>query len=115
LAEPEVDRGRIVVVAAGFGLWLGGRCLAAGRWADIASIRAYRKRAGDSQTYLAIRLRDDSEVEMASGAPGWMDFVSAAPSRLPGMPAPQDWLASLPDAPESMHERILFERSTKLG
>src|SRR3954465_3957864 len=57
LAEPEVDRGRIVVVTAGFGLWLGGRCLAAGRWSDVASIRAYRKSAGDERTYLAVRLR----------------------------------------------------------
>ncbi len=111
LADAKVDRGRIVVVAAGFGLWLGGRCIGAGRWSDIVGIRAYRKGADDARTYLAVRLRDGSEVEMASEAPGWIDFLSAAPARLSGMPPPTEWLATLPDAAQPMDAHILFERA----
>jgi hypothetical protein len=115
LAESGIDRGRIVVVGAGFGLWLGGRCLATGRWSDIASIRAYRKGAGDERTYLAVRLGDGSEVEMASEAPGWIEFASVAPTKLPGMTPAQEWLPELPDATQPMHERILFERANTIG
>ena len=110
----EADRGRIVVVAAGFGLWLGGRCLAAGRWSDVAGIRAYRRPGPNGgQAYIAVRLRDDSEVEMGSGAPGWMEFVSVAPSKLPGMPEPRAWLPALGAPSEPLNETILFERQTR--
>jgi hypothetical protein len=106
------DRGRIVVVAAGFGVWRGGKCLAAGKWSDIARIRAYAVTVGSSHTVCAaIELRDGSEVEVRSEAPGWMSFVNAAPTKLPGMPQPDAWLPQLASAAPSADSQILFERS----
>ena len=48
---------------------------------------------------------------MVDEAPGWAEFVSIAPSKLPGMPAPQAWLADLPPASEPLNDTILFERA----
>jgi hypothetical protein len=106
-----IDRGRIVVVAAGFGLWLGGRCLAAGKWTDVAGIRAYlRPSENGPRACFAVRLRDNSEVEMEREAPGWIEFLRSAPSKLPGMPAPDEWLDELLAGPALPYEKTLFER-----
>lgn len=108
------DRGRIVVVAAGFGVWQGGKCLAAGKWSDIAKIRAYAVTVGPLHTVCAaIELRDGSEVEVRSEAPGWMSFVNAASTKLPGMPHPDAWLPQLAVAAPGADPQILFERSDR--
>jgi hypothetical protein len=105
------DRGRIVVVAAGFGLWLDGRCLAAGKWTDIASIRAYlRPGPTGTRACFAVRLRDGSEVEMERDAPGWIEFLRNAPSKLAGMPLPDEWLDELLAGPALPYQTTLFER-----
>ena len=105
------DRGRIVVVAAGFGLWKGGRCLAAGKWTDIARLRAYPAGVGEpGGTCVAIQLRDDSEVEVRSEAPGWLSFVNTAQAKLPGMIPVDDWLPSMAESTDSRREIILFQR-----
>jgi hypothetical protein len=103
------DRGRIVVVTAGFGLWRDGRCLAAGKWSDIARIRAYMvATAAGNAIAAAIELRDGSEVEVREDAPGWATFLNAAPTKLPGMPSPEAWTAEL--RVSSSASLTLFER-----
>jgi hypothetical protein len=105
------DRGRIVVVAAGFGLWLGGKCLASGKWSDIASLRAYKRAVPTAEPIcVVVQLRDGSEVEMQEGAPGWQTFVNAAVSRLPGTPSPDEWVAEMRAVPITASERTLFAR-----
>lgn len=105
-----VDRGRVVVVAAGFGLWQGGRCLAAGKWSDIAGLRAYTRDTQPNPICIVIQLRDGSEVEIQEEAPGWTSFVSALPSKLPGTPAPEVWIPEIRAVPAAESERSLFAR-----
>jgi hypothetical protein len=105
-----VDRGRIVVVGAGFGLWQGGRCLAAGKWTDIASLRAYTRDTPAQAICIVIRLRDGSEVEIQEEAPGWEMFVNTLPSKLPGTPNPETWIPEIRLEPSATSERSLFER-----
>lgn len=108
-----IDSGRIVVVAAGFGLWQSGRCIAMGKWTDIARVRAYTSDVGrPGAICLAIQLRDGSEVEVKNEAPGWMSFVNAAQTKLPGMSQPDTWLARLAEPAAGRCEQILFERDT---
>jgi hypothetical protein len=105
-----VDRGRVVVVTAGFGLWQGGRCLAAGKWSDIASLRAYTRDAPSNPICVVIQLRDGSEVEIQEEAPGWTSFVNALPSKLPGTPTPDVWIPEIRAVPAATSERPLFTR-----
>lgn len=104
------DQGRVVVVAAGFGLWQGGKCLAAGKWTDIASLRAYRRPETPDDARIAIELRDGSAVEIVERAPGFAAFAGAAVTKLPGTPAPDEWLPALHASPPN-EERTLFTRT----
>ena len=52
------DGGRVVVVAAGFALWRGGRCVAAARWADVRRLRAYHRDADSESLFLGVDLMD---------------------------------------------------------
>ena len=100
-----------MVVAAGFGLWQSGKCIAMGKWTDIARVRAYKSDAGrPGAICLTIQLRDGSEVEVKNEAPGWMSFVNAAHTKLPGMSQPDTWLAQLTEPAAGRREQILFER-----
>ena len=107
-----IDRGRIVVVGAGFGLWLGGRCIAAGKWSDVSRVRAYTRREGDTAGLcVAMTLRDGSEVEVHEAAPGWKDFLGNVPTRLPGMPPAEAWVDAVKALPVG-DETILYERTS---
>jgi hypothetical protein len=103
----------VVVVAAGFGLWQGGKCLAAGKWTDISQLRAGVRDTPKQLVGLVIQLRDGSEVEILEGAPGWDMLVNILPSKLPGTPNPENWIAELHDAPAGAPDRTLFERQTR--
>jgi len=109
------DRGRVVVVAAGFGLWQDGRCLAAGKWTDVSQLRAHITSSTPPSISLIIQLRDGSEVEIREEAPGWATLVNVLPSKLPGTPAPETWITELRAAPSAESERTLFERRTIKG
>jgi hypothetical protein len=109
------DRGRVVVVAAGFGLWQDGRCLAAGKWTDVSQLRAHLTSSTPSSICLIIQLRDGSEVEIQEEAPGWATLVNALPSKLPGTPVPETWIGELRAAQPDHGERTLFERRTIKG
>jgi hypothetical protein len=111
-----IDRGRIVVVGAGFGLWLGGRCIAAGKWSDVSRVRAYTRQGGDQADdsaglCVAMTLRDGSEVEVHEEAPGWKDFLGNVPARLPGMPPAAAWVDAVKALPAGT-ETILYERTS---
>jgi hypothetical protein len=105
-----VDRGRVVVVAAGFGLWKDGRCLAAGKWGDVSGLRAYTRDVPENPICLVIRLRDGSEVEVQEDAPGWASLVNALPTKLPGTPSPEEWITAIRLVPSAESERPLFAR-----
>jgi hypothetical protein len=109
--NPIADRGRVVVVAAGFGVWKDGRCLASGRWADIARVRGNRReRNGKTALAITIELRDGSELEIQGETPGWIEFLSMAHGRLPGMPAPASWIDAIEHSPSIPSDVLLFER-----
>ena len=96
------------MVSAGFGLWRDGKCLAAGKWTDIAGLRAYRRDVPPNAICVIVQLRDGSEVEMQQEAPGWASFMNAAASKLPGTPPTSEWISDVQVGDE---ERILFARS----
>lgn len=106
----EADRGRIVVVTAGFALWVGGRCAAAARFSDIRRLHVVRP-AGGGPDALALRveLTDGSLMELHHAAPGFALFVERARTTLKGMTPAADWpttLAAVPDAGSA----LVFEK-----
>lgn len=111
-AAPAPDElGRIVVVAAGFALWKGGRCIAAARWADIQRLRAYRL-AGEpaNAVRLGVDLADASVLEFREAAPGFDLFLDRASATLPGLLAFASWHPALVVAPPGGDGVVIFER-----
>ena len=84
---------RIVVVGAGFALWVGGRCTAAVRWADVVRVRASITPAGT----LAIRaeMADDSAMDLDEAAPGFDLFLDRAAVMLHGLAPFKSWHPAL--------------------
>jgi hypothetical protein len=105
------DRGRVVVVAAGFALWVGGRCVAAARWSDVRRLRAHRPAEGDALA-LRVELVDGSLMELHEQAPGFDAFVGRASATLSGMLPFSDWHHAIAAAPAG-GEALLFERSAR--
>jgi hypothetical protein len=108
------DRGRVVVVGAGFALWLGGRCVAAARWSDIRRLRARQHDAGDGAEALAlvVELVDGSRVELHEQAPGFDAFANRASATLSGMVPFGDWHHAA-GAATTADGALLFDRSTR--
>jgi hypothetical protein len=105
------DLGRVVVVAAGFALWLGGRCVAAARWADVRRVRAYRRDVGTSDALcVAVELADGSLVELREEAPGFDAFLDRAAATLQGLLPYRDWHHTLAASAAGGDGIILFER-----
>lgn len=111
-ARPPVDaHGRIVVVAAGFALWKGGRCVAAARWGDIRKVRAYRAPAEPTDAVrLVVELRDGTMLEYHEAAPGFEAFLDRASATLPGLLPFAGWHPPLLLASAGGDGRVLFER-----
>lgn len=108
MTEPE---SRIVVVAAGFALWSGGRCVSAARWGDVTRLRCYTRAAGASKAICAaVALADGSEVEFREEIPGWSRFLDAAAGVLPGVRARLSDLSTLARSDDA--ELLLYERRT---
>ena len=109
-----VDQGRVVVVAAGFALWSGGRCAAAARWADVRRLRAYRRAsaAGDA-VYLGVDLVDGSVMELHEAAPGFDAFLDRASATLQGLLPYGDWHHTLAAAAPGDDGVVLFERKAR--
>ena len=105
------DRGRVVVVAAGFALWAAGRCVAAARWSDVRRLHA-RHHHAQGDLALVVELVDGSRMELHEQAPGFDAFASRAAVTLSGMVPFGDWhhaaaAATTPDG------ALLFDRSTR--
>ncbi|MEP6992252.1 MAG: hypothetical protein ABJA80_15070 [bacterium] len=107
---PE-DLGRIVVVAAGFALWKGGKCISAARWADIQRVRGYRS-ASDPETAvrLALDLTDGTVLELREAAPGFDLFLDRASATLPGLLPFAAWHPALVLAPAGDDGTVIFAR-----
>ena len=108
----EVDElGRIVVVAAGFALWKGGRCLAAARFADIRRLRAYRPSVETSDAMrVGVDLSDGTVMEFHEAAPGFDLFLDRASATLPGLLAFASWHPALMLASRGGEGTVIFER-----
>src|ERR1700738_4132136 len=105
------DPGRVVVVAAGFALWSGGRCIAAARWSDIRRLRAYhRDPAPIAPLYLGVELVDGSLMELREEAPGFDAFLDRASVVLSGLLPYAAWHPTLAPRGVIGEGMILFER-----
>ncbi len=108
---PPDELGRIVVVAAGFALWKGGRCIAAARWGDIKRLRAYRvSREGADTLRLVVELQDGTLLEYNELAPGFDAFLDRASVTLTGLLKFAAWHPALMLAPPGGEGAVLFER-----
>ena len=108
------DLGRVVVVAAGFALWSGGRCVAAARWSDVRRLRAYRRELASSDALcVAVELADGSLMELREEAPGFDAFLDRASATLPGLLPYGDWHHSLIAAAAGGEGIVLFERKAR--
>jgi hypothetical protein len=108
------DRGRVVVVAAGFALWSGGRCVAAARWADVRRLRAYHRDVPAADALLVgVELVDGSVMELNEEAPGFDAFLDRASATLPGLLPYRSWHPSLGAPPLGVDGIVLFERAAR--
>lgn len=105
------DQGRIVVVAAGFALWAGSRCVAAARFSDIRRLRAVRPASANPDA-LAIRveLTDGSVMELRDEAPGFDLFLDRAATSLRGLLPFASWHASLTAGDVPAEGILIFEK-----
>ena len=115
MTTPADDRGRIVVVAAGFALWLGGRCVAAGRWADIRQLRALRRAVGGEALALRVQLTDGSLLELDERAPGFDLFLDRASATLSGLVPFNQWHPAFARGDAPADGVVLFERKVMKG
>jgi hypothetical protein len=105
------DQGRVVVVAAGFALWVGGRCVAAARWSDIKRLRAYhRPGAAADAIRLGVDLLDGTVMELHEQAPGFELFLDRAKVVLSGLLPPNDWPSALAEAADPATGVLLYEK-----
>jgi hypothetical protein len=105
------DPGRVVVVAAGFALWSGGRCIAAARWSDVRRLRAYhRDRAPAAPLYLGVELKDGSIMELREEAPGFDAFLDRASVVLSGLLPYAAWHPTLASTGVIGEGVVIFER-----
>jgi len=111
-AAPDPDvQGRVVVVAAGFALWRGGRCIAAARWADLKRLRAYRPADGSPDAIrLGVELVDGTVMELHEAAPGFDPFLDRAAVVLPSLMPFASWSPGLMAAPPGGEGTVIFER-----
>jgi hypothetical protein len=105
------DPGRVVVVAAGFALWAGGRCIAAARWSDIRRLRAYyRDSVPAAPLYLGVELVDGSIMEFREEAPGFDAFLDRASVVLSGLLSYAAWQPTLAATGVIGEGVIIFDR-----
>jgi hypothetical protein len=105
------DPGRVVVVAAGFALWSGGRCIAAARWSDVRRLRAYnRDSARAAPLYLGVELVDGSIMELREEAPGFDAFLDRASVVLSGLLPYAAWHPTLASSGLIGEGVVIFER-----
>ena len=106
------DRGRVVVVAAGFALWRGGRCQAAARWMDVQRLVAQQTSFPATEALsLLVELVDGTQMELHEDAPGFDAFLDRAASTLRGLTPYEQWHSAVVSlSGESM---TVYERTTR--
>lgn len=104
------DRDRIVIVSSGFGVWEGGRCVAAARWGDVERVAVSRQTPSPALVALHVTLRDGAQVQLHAEVPGWNQFLAAASAALPGMVQGESARTALRDVPRT-GELVLFART----
>lgn len=105
------DQGRIVVVAAGFALWAGGRCVAAARFSDIRRLRAVRPTsATPGALALRVELTDGSLMELRDEAPGFDLFLDRATTSLRGLVPMSTWAEALRGDAAPADGVLIFEK-----
>lgn len=105
------DSDRVVVVAAGFALWVGSRCAASARWSDVRRLRAYRQAGtGPDAICLGVDLADGTVMELKEQAPGFDAFLDRASVVLPGLLPFTAWHPALTLAASTGEGIVLFER-----
>ncbi len=106
------DRGRVVVVAAGFALWRGGRCVAAARWADVERLiaRQYSFPASEALA-LRVELIDGTQMELLEDAPGFDAFLDRAAVTLRGLTPYERWHSAVVSL--SGDSLTVYERNTR--
>src|SRR4051812_27092373 len=108
MAGSVPDKGRVVVVAAGFALWMGGRCTAAARWADIGRLRA--RQTGTGALALRVEMTDGTIMELDEAAPGFDLFLDRAAVVLQGLAPFNSWHPGLAAAGTMKDGVVIFER-----
>ena len=102
---------RVVLVAAGFGVWQAGRHLASARWTDVVRVRAVGRNAAlTNASALVLLLRDGTEIIVDGTLPGFDPFLDAAEKTLPGMSQRATWLGLIGKSDVGQRETVLFER-----
>jgi len=106
------DRGRVVVVAAGFALWRGGRCAAAARWVDVQRLvaRSCSFPATDALS-LMVELVDGTQMELHEDAPGFDAFLVRAGQTLRGITPYERWHSAVVSL--SGDSLIVYERNAR--
>lgn len=103
------DRGRVVVVTAGFALWQGGRCAAAARWVDVQRLVARPCSFPATEALsVIVELVDGTQMELHEDAPGFDAFLDRAAAALRGITPYERWHAtvvSLSGEPLTVYER----------
>jgi hypothetical protein len=106
------DRGRVVVVAAGFALWQGGRCAAAARWMDVKRLVAKPCSFPATEALsLVVELVDGSQMELHEDAPGFDAFLDRAAITLRGLTSYADWHSAVVSL--SGESLTVYERNTR--
>jgi len=106
------DRGRVVVVAAGFALWRGGRCEAAARWADVQRLVAQPCAFPATEALsLVVELVDGTQMELHEDAPGFGAFLDRAAVTLPGLAPYERWHSAVVSL--SGDSLTVFERKSR--
>jgi hypothetical protein len=107
------DQGRVVVVAAGFALWRGGRCIAAARWGDLRRLRAYRLADSLEIMRLGVELVDGTVMELQEHAPGFDLFLDRGAVVLGNALLPfAAWGPTLASAPDGV---VIYEKKALGG
>ena len=98
---------RIVVVGAGFGVWIDNRHIASARWGDVTEVRVRKHDAAHKEGVdLVVVLRDGAEVAIEYNLSGYQSFLAAAEASLAGMRQPSNPVPG---------ETILFKRGHVRG
>jgi hypothetical protein len=112
VAQSPAAGNRIVVVGAGFALWVAGRCTAAVRWADVVRVRA--SRTPDALLALRIEMADASAMDLDESVPGFDLFLDRAAVMLHGLAPFKSWHPALVAAGAAGAPVTIYERPTRL-